>query len=106
MNDNDNVKADLDKLDMLRDQALCGPEEKRDESQQAYEELRSELLDHEQCEGCDDDSVTKELKMKDKDAEPTETLVADKAKGIGWESNRDDENPNNLPWPEENETKE
>ena len=28
------VKADLDKLDSLRDLALCGPEEQREESQQ------------------------------------------------------------------------
>jgi hypothetical protein len=103
---NDNVKADLDKLDMLRDQALCGPEETRDQSQQAYEELRSELLEHEQCEGCDDDTNTKELKMNDSEAEPTRPLDENRAKGFGWESNRNDENPKDLPWPEENETKE
>src|SRR5215217_397936 len=98
MNDNDNVKADLDKLDMLRDQALCGPEEKRGQSQQAYEELRSELLDHEQCQGCDDDSITKELKMEDKDAEAAKTLVEDKAKGIDRETNKADARPEDLPW--------
>src|SRR5215208_5078362 len=103
---NGNVKSDLDKLDMLRDQALCGPEEKRDQSQQAYEELRSELLEHEQCEGCDDETITKELKMPDQGAEPAETLDKDKGKDFGWESNKDEENPSNLPWPKENESKE
>jgi hypothetical protein len=29
-----------------------------------------------------------------------------KAKEFGWKSNNDDENPGNLPWPEENESKE
>ena len=55
------AKADLDKLDELRDLALCGPEEKREEALRAYEELRSALLDHEQCKGCDEDAVTKRL---------------------------------------------
>jgi hypothetical protein len=55
------VKADLDRLDKLRDLALCGPEEKREEAQHAYEALRTELLDHEKCEGCDDSEITKEL---------------------------------------------
>ena len=56
------VKADLDKLDKLRDLALCGPEEDREEAQHAYEELRTQLLDHEKCDGCDDDKITQELK--------------------------------------------
>ena len=56
------VKADLEKLDTLRDLALCGPEEKREEAQQAYEELRSELLAHDQCKGCEDDKITQELR--------------------------------------------
>lgn len=60
------VKADLDKLDRLRDLALCGPEDQREQSQQAYEELRAELLDHEKCGGCDETEVTKELPMQDK----------------------------------------
>jgi len=60
------VKADLDKLDRLRDLALCGPEEQREESQQAYQQLRTELLDHEKCVGCDDTEITKELTVKDK----------------------------------------
>lgn len=59
------AKADLEKLETLRDLALCGPEEKREEAHQAYEELRSKLLDHEECQRCDDDKPTKEL-SKDK----------------------------------------
>ena len=55
------IKADLEKLDTLRDQAQCGPEEKREGAQRAYEHLRSELLDHDQCKGCDEDAVTKEF---------------------------------------------
>lgn len=77
------VKADLDKLDKLRDLAHYGPEEKRDEAQQGYEELRSELLEHEQCEACNDDIITKELNVKDKDAETPNTLDADKVKDFG-----------------------
>ena len=103
---NENVRADLDKLDMLRDQALCGPEEKRDQSQQAYEELRSELLEHEPHEGCKDDITTKELKIKDKDAETIRTFDEDKAKDFVWESNKYDESSKNSPWPKENESKE
>lgn len=99
------VKADLDKLDKLRDLAHYGPEEKRDEAQQGYEEFRTELLEHEQCEACDDDVVTKELKVKDKVAESPRILDADKVRDLGWESNRDDENIKNLPWPEDNESK-
>ena len=59
---NESAKADLEKLDSLRDQALCGPEGKREEARQAYEELRSELLDHEACQGCADEPITQELK--------------------------------------------
>jgi hypothetical protein len=59
---NEDTKADLEKLDSLREVALCGPEEKRDEAQQAYEELRSDLLDHEACQGCDDEPITQKLK--------------------------------------------
>ena len=103
---NENVRADLDKLDMLRDQALCGPEENRDQSQQAYEELRSELLEHEPHEGCNDDKITKELKIKGKDAETTRTFDEDKARDFVWESNKYDESSKNLPRPEENESKE
>lgn len=60
---NERAKADLEKLDSLRDQALCGPEAKREAAQQAYEALRFELLDHEPCQGCDDDTITQELKQ-------------------------------------------
>jgi len=102
---NENVKADLDKLDMLRDQALCGPEEKRDQSQQAYEELRSELLEHEPREGRKDDIITKELKIKYKDAETTRTFDENKDNDLARESNKDHESPKNSPWPEENESK-
>ena len=59
---NEGAKADLEKLDSLRDQALCGPAEKREAAQQAYEELRSELLVHEACQGCEDEPITQELK--------------------------------------------
>ena len=103
---NENVRADLDKLDMLRDQALCGPEEKRDQSQLAYEELRSELLEHEPHEGCNDDMITKELKIKYKDAETTRAFDEDKATDFIRESNKYDESSKYLPWPEENESKE
>jgi len=101
---NENVRADLDKLDMLRDQALCGPEEKHDQLQQAYEELRSELLEPEPREGCNDGIITKELKMKD--AETIRIFDENKAKDFVWESNKDYESPKNSPWPEENESKE
>ena len=33
-------------------------------------------------------------------------LDEEEAKDVGWESNRDDENEEELPWPEENESKE
>jgi hypothetical protein len=44
--------------------------------------------------------------IKDKAAEALKLLDADKAEDCGWESNKDDENPEHLPWPEENESKE
>lgn len=103
---NENVKADLDKLDMLRDQALCGPEEKRNQSQQAYEELRSELLEHEPREEFDDSVITKELKIKDKDAETARTFDENKVRDFVWGSDKDHESLKNSPWPEENESKE
>ena len=43
--------------------------------------------------------------MENKDAETIKPPDAEKEKEFGWESNRDDENPQNLPWPEENESK-
>lgn len=47
---NDKAKADIEKLETLRDLALCGPEEKREQAQKEYEEFRARLLSHEQCE--------------------------------------------------------
>jgi len=58
---NKDTKDDLEKLETLRDLALCGPEEKREEAHEAYQELRSQLLDHDACQACDDDKITKEL---------------------------------------------
>lgn len=104
-NMNENIKADLDKLDTLRDLALCGSEEQHQEAQQAYEELRSELLEHEQCVGCDEDVITKELTPENKDAETVKQPDVGKDVEEGWESNKDDDNPSNHPWPEENEAK-
>ena len=48
-------KADLEKLEILREQALCGPEDQRDAARQAYEELRTTLFNHPACEapGCE-----------------------------------------------------
>ena len=39
-------------------------------------------------------------------AEARRILDEAEAKKFDWESNRDDENPKDLPWPEENESKE
>lgn len=72
------VKADLERLDILRDQALCGPEDKREESQQAYEELRSELLAHDNCRRCDEDVVTKKLSAESISTETTDQHVEKK----------------------------
>ena len=58
---NDKGKADIEKLETLRELALCGPEEKRDEAQKAYEELRAKLLSHDQCETAEQTNITKEL---------------------------------------------
>lgn len=55
------AKADLEKLETLREQALCGPEDQREQAKQAYEELREALLDHQACEIPDDHEETKEL---------------------------------------------
>ncbi|HEX8087464.1 MAG TPA: hypothetical protein VF762_01345 [Blastocatellia bacterium] len=57
----DKDRANLEKLETLRDLALCGPEEKRDEAQRAYEELREKLFSSEQCETPDQGNDTKEL---------------------------------------------
>jgi len=49
-----------------------------------------------------------ESSMTDKDnaAEAARQLDEVDAKEFGWESNKDDENPQHIPWPEENEAKE
>lgn len=49
---------------------------------------------------------TSSMTTKDKTSEALKQLDVDQAKDFGWESNRDDENPEHLPWPEENESKE
>lgn len=103
---NENVRADLDKLDRLRDQALCGPEDKRDQSQQAYEDLRTELLEHEPRKGSNDNKITMELKIKDKDAETIRAFDENGDMAFLWEPNKVHESPKNTPWPEENESKE
>ena len=46
------------------------------------------------------------MTTKAKAAEALKLLDETEAKDAGWESNRDDENPEHLPWPEENESKE
>ena len=98
-------KADLDRLDTLRDLALCGPEENREEYQRDYEELRSRLLAHDECNACDDDVDTKELTMKGKDRGAAKQPGTGKDKKQEWDSNKDQQNPRNLPWPKENEAK-
>ncbi len=42
----------------------------------------------------------------DKIAEVLETPDEGIGTDLDWESNKDDENPEQLPWPEENESKE
>ena len=59
--DND-AKADLEKLETLREQALCGPPEQREHAEQAYEALRETLFSHQACEVPGDDHETKETK--------------------------------------------
>jgi hypothetical protein len=46
------------------------------------------------------------MTSKEKAAEVLRTPDDNEATDLSWESNRDDENPENLPWPEENESKE
>lgn len=60
-NMDDKTKADIEKLDTLRELALCGPEEGREQAQRAYEELRAQLLGNVPCEVPDDTRETKEL---------------------------------------------
>jgi hypothetical protein len=47
---NEQGKADIEQMEILREQALYGPQENREETQKEYEELRQKLLRHEQCE--------------------------------------------------------
>jgi hypothetical protein len=42
----------------------------------------------------------------DKIAEVFQMPDEDTGKDLDWESNKDNENPEQLPWPEENEAKE
>ena len=47
--------------------------------------------------------------MKDKsltEDEALETADANKDREFDWESNKNDENPKQIPWPKENESKE
>lgn len=46
------------------------------------------------------------MTTKDNAAEALKQLDEVGVKAFDWESNRDDENPERLPWPEENESKE
>jgi hypothetical protein len=46
------------------------------------------------------------MSIEEKIGQTTKTLNEDESKEFDWESNRDDENPKDLPWPEENESKE
>ena len=45
------------------------------------------------------------MTTKDKPAEALKMPDEDNDKEFDWESNRDDENPKQLPWPDENESK-
>jgi hypothetical protein len=57
----DQAKADLEKLETLREQALYGPQEQREAAEQAYEELRAALFDHQGCETPGDHQETMKL---------------------------------------------
>ena len=46
------------------------------------------------------------MTTKDNAAEALRQLDEVEAKEFDWESNKDDENPKHIPWPEENESKE
>lgn len=46
------------------------------------------------------------MTTKDNVAEALKQLDEADAKEFDWESNKDDENPQHIPWPEENEAKE
>ena len=43
--------------------------------------------------------------MKDKDRETTKQSGPEKDKKHEWDTNRDQQNPKNDPWPKENEAK-
>jgi hypothetical protein len=45
----DETKADLERLETLREQALFAPEEQREEAHKAYEELREKLFPNDAC---------------------------------------------------------
>jgi hypothetical protein len=55
------ARAELERLDTLRELALCGSEEKGDGAGRAYEEHRSRLLSREQCETPEQTNNTKDL---------------------------------------------
>jgi hypothetical protein len=57
----DQAKEDLEKLETLREQALCGPEEQREAAEQAYDQLRTSLFDHQACELPGNEQETREL---------------------------------------------
>ena len=44
--------------------------------------------------------------IEEKIGQTETTIDEERSKEFDWESNRDDENPKDLPWPEENESKE
>ena len=46
----DQAKADVDKLETLRELALFAPEDQREAARKAYDELREKLLGNEKCE--------------------------------------------------------
>ena len=46
------------------------------------------------------------MSIEKKIGQTATTPDEEESKEFGWESNRDDENPKELPWPEENESKE
>lgn len=45
------------------------------------------------------------MSFEEKIGQTVATLDEEESKEFDWESNRDDENPKDLPWPEENESK-
>lgn len=55
------AKTELERLETLREQALCGPEEERERAEQEYEALRESLFNYQACEIPDDQQETKEL---------------------------------------------